>query len=110
MVVSSLVLMWKATFFGILFFSLVFFFFFQAEDGIRDLTVTGVQTCALPISGHPGCLHGCARDRLLRELASRDVRAALLRDREPRRVGGLRRPDVGPHRLEIGRASCRERV
>src|SRR2546430_4918309 len=29
---------------------LLFFFFFQAEDGIRDLTVTGVQTCALPIS------------------------------------------------------------
>src|SRR5256886_17113676 len=28
----------------------VVFFFFQAEDGIRDLTVTGVQTCALPIS------------------------------------------------------------
>src|SRR6266705_4829588 len=27
-----------------------FFFFFQAEDGIRDRTVTGVQTCALPIS------------------------------------------------------------
>src|SRR6266478_6275789 len=27
---------------------LFFFFFFQAEDGIRDLTVTGVQTCALP--------------------------------------------------------------
>src|SRR5216683_6645540 len=27
-----------------------FFFFFQAEDGIRDLIVTGVQTCALPIS------------------------------------------------------------
>src|SRR5207245_6760159 len=27
----------------------VFFFFFQAEDGIRDATVTGVQTCALPI-------------------------------------------------------------
>src|SRR5205085_5955727 len=30
-------------------FLLFFFFFFQAEDGIRDLTVTGVQTCALPI-------------------------------------------------------------
>src|SRR5216684_9373691 len=29
----------------------VFFFFFQAEDGIRDVAVTGVQTCALPISG-----------------------------------------------------------
>src|SRR5256886_5336527 len=34
------------------------FFFFQAEDGIRDLTVTGVQTCALPISSG-----GRARDR-----------------------------------------------
>src|SRR2546430_3903421 len=32
---------------------LVFFFFFQAEDGIRDLTVTGVQTCALPIWRYP---------------------------------------------------------
>src|SRR3712207_9122554 len=28
---------------------MVFFFFFQAEDGIRDIGVTGVQTCALPI-------------------------------------------------------------
>ena len=28
---------------------LLFFFFFQAEDGIRDWSVTGVQTCALPI-------------------------------------------------------------
>src|SRR3712207_7147542 len=35
------------------FFVIVFdisFFFFQAEDGIRDIGVTGVQTCALPIS------------------------------------------------------------
>src|SRR5206468_10801608 len=31
-------------------FTCSFFFFFQAEDGIRDLIVTGVQTCALPIS------------------------------------------------------------
>src|SRR5689334_21535595 len=42
-------------FFFFLFISLYFvffffFFFFQAEDGIRDGTVTGVQTCALPIS------------------------------------------------------------
>src|SRR2546430_13613755 len=29
----------------------IYLFFFQAEDGIRDLTVTGVQTCALPIYG-----------------------------------------------------------
>src|SRR5260221_7688548 len=31
------------------------FFFFQAEDGIRDHCVTGVQTCALPISGAISC-------------------------------------------------------
>src|SRR2546430_6563860 len=40
-----------------------FFFFFQAEDGIRDLTVTGVQTCAVPISqmepGAPSRVSGC---------------------------------------------------
>src|SRR5882757_10409583 len=33
---------------------LFFFFFFQAEDGIRDIGVTGVQTCALPISAELG--------------------------------------------------------
>ena len=32
---------------------LVIFFFFQAEDGIRDIGVTGVQTCALPICIFP---------------------------------------------------------
>src|SRR2546422_11246573 len=32
----------------------LFFFFFQAEDGIRDVAVTGVQTCALPISTDSG--------------------------------------------------------
>src|SRR6267378_7628485 len=37
---------------------LVFFFFFQAEDGIRDLYVTGVQTCALPISLCSGAADG----------------------------------------------------
>src|SRR5204863_4910121 len=38
---------------------LIFFFFFQAEDGIRDLYVTGVQTCALPIwprAAHNECI------------------------------------------------------
>src|SRR6266850_7606311 len=35
---------------------IVFFFFFQAEDGIRDYKVTGVQTCALPISRRRGSL------------------------------------------------------
>src|SRR5438132_5345667 len=33
---------------------ILFFFFFQAEDGIRDHCVTGVQTCALPISRRSG--------------------------------------------------------
>src|SRR5205809_5165549 len=37
-------------FFFFLCFFFFFFFFFQAEDGIRDVAVTGVQTCALPIS------------------------------------------------------------
>src|SRR5205823_7809407 len=82
-------------------------FFFQAEDGIRDKLVTGVQTCALPISIP---LDGRPRqgDRL-----DPDLGAALLLDLEertglgvlPRQAGLLQR--VGP---EIGRASCRERV
>src|SRR6266508_4965855 len=47
---------------------LVVFFFFQAEDGIRDGHVTGVQTCALPIFSPPKRCHtspgrGGARDR-----------------------------------------------
>src|SRR5688572_32552579 len=37
------------------YFVFFFFFFFQAEDGIRDLTVTGVQTCALPICADCTC-------------------------------------------------------
>src|ERR1022692_4499506 len=41
----------------------VFFFFFQAEDGIRDYKVTGVQTCALPIwCEHVGKLCGIDRE------------------------------------------------
>src|SRR3712207_9314870 len=34
-----------------------FFFFFQAEDGIRDIGVTGVQTCALPILAYGTVVH-----------------------------------------------------
>src|SRR5208282_6304992 len=43
--------MYLCVFFIVLFefFFVALFFFFQAEDGIRDATVTGVQTCALPI-------------------------------------------------------------
>src|SRR3712207_7685539 len=43
---------WKLSVTNGLFCVLLFFFFFQAEDGIRDIGVTGVQTCALPIFGH----------------------------------------------------------
>src|SRR2546429_2905098 len=51
--------------FKVVFFNL-FFFFFQAEDGIRDVAVTGVQTCALPISsrsvGQVACRRPCCRN------------------------------------------------
>src|ERR1022692_4535422 len=46
----------------------VFFFFFQAEDGIRDYKVTGVQTCALPIYGLSGhAIESARRSRHRRE-------------------------------------------
>src|SRR2546429_1103452 len=50
----------------------VAFFFFQAEDGIRDVAVTGVQTCALPISSAPGRRRSChgRAGRALGDLAS----------------------------------------
>src|SRR5207248_5997362 len=91
-----------------------FCFFFQAEDGIRDRTVTGVQTCALPISledlgleAH-GIARPAARDRLA-EMEPGDQRA-----RKPVPVARARRLRGGEHRQdhgseEIGRASCRER-
>src|SRR5688572_33298015 len=58
-------------------------FFFQAEDGIRDLTVTGVQTCALPILNRPQ-RNGQEFGRCLTAFAN----CALVRVRsEERRVG-----------------------
>src|SRR5699024_11262465 len=42
----------------------LFFFFFQAEDGIRDRNVTGVQTCALPISSVALSSGGATNDAL----------------------------------------------
>src|SRR3989475_5636493 len=55
-IVLRLVLLSRRLLFGCISVSVcvvMFFFFFQAEDGIRDLTVTGVQTCALPIWSRP---------------------------------------------------------
>src|SRR5205823_10865404 len=60
----------------------MFFFFFQAEDGIRDKLVTGVQTCALPISVRPAQggeeripIHGL-RKRIFEKMAKSNVTAA----------------------------------
>src|SRR3712207_7161047 len=61
------------------------FFFFQAEDGIRDIGVTGVQTCALPIFEH-GPAKG-AEDRSGGDLA--------VVDREARDGGEVVAPDQG---------------
>src|SRR2546430_4496687 len=52
-----------------------FFFFFQAEDGIRDLTVTGVQTCALPICSWRASLHASRVSRRFRMASARLQRA-----------------------------------
>src|SRR2546430_3115007 len=51
----------------------VFFFFFQAEDGIRDLTVTGVQTCALPIFIPEGTLAAGVPAKVVKELNSEEI-------------------------------------
>src|SRR5256885_4909259 len=49
------------------------FFFFQAEDGIRDYKVTGVQTCALPILSPPFGEGGSPPSRLPCEPAGRGI-------------------------------------
>ena len=51
MLVSFFVVVRVLLLFCFVFCFVWFFFFFQAEDGIRDVAVTGVQTCALPIYG-----------------------------------------------------------
>src|SRR2546421_7841327 len=63
----------------------LFFFFFQAEDGIRDLIVTGVQTCALPISSpsharHLKCIIGAMRAFLVIVFAAISLQAQSLAD------------------------------
>src|SRR5437773_9193619 len=66
-----------------------FFFFFQAEDGIRDRDVTGVQTCALPISARCGARERCSRaPQRAGSRAGCTRRAGTARRRsEERRVG-----------------------
>src|SRR5437667_3856733 len=92
------------------------FFFFQAEDGIRDRDVTGVHTCALPISRRPH----------RRPPLGAQPRQAPLKTRTGCKEPGIARlptprtevvPARSPclpcrpcRRRQIGRASCRERV
>src|SRR5688572_31485714 len=97
------------------------FFFFQAEDGIRDLTVTGVQTCALPICGGGGGARtarergerggglggGVGRGPARRAEGSRGGPARARAPALAGHGGGARRSGG---RAQIGRASCRERV
>src|SRR5947209_11065275 len=77
----------------------VVIFFFQAEDGIRDIGVTGVQTCALPIY------------RLAvapkHEMETSPVHYVLWSNRQAVEYGD---PKFGVDYNQIGRASCRERV
>src|SRR5207248_7566384 len=58
------------------------FFFFQAEDGIRDRTVTGVQTCALPISdsGNTGTFTSMRMNSLLDCLVRGRCQPGSMRD------------------------------
>src|SRR5690606_39345458 len=58
---------------------LFLFFFFQAEDGIRDFHVTGVQTCALPILSLPiSTVPPCGARTCAAELASRNAKSTVI--------------------------------
>src|SRR5438105_11177408 len=80
---------WCTVLFFVLFCS--FFFFFQAEDGIRDPLVTGVQTCALPIYPDRGV---CQNHRRVRRV--RPVRRE--RRRRPARAAGSLPPSAARRR------------
>src|SRR5256885_12051156 len=85
------------------------FFFFQAEDGIRDYKVTGVQTCALPIS------EGVVDPAGIGSLVWGDVRALVgpfgvsRSELTTLYAGALTLPLALVALVQIGRASCRER-
>src|SRR5256885_4956084 len=85
------------------------FFFFQAEDGIRDYKVTGVQTCALPILAppdRPSRIGGGGRAGP----PSRPGRALAVGAGVRAGGGACGRSRRRSRRREIGRASCRGRV
>src|SRR5690606_41461476 len=88
-------------------------FFFQAEDGIRDFHVTGVQTCALPIfasTDRPAIRS--AVHAFNAPAASNQISSHALSERMIAYCARYRGNDKAPsaRETEIGRASCRERV
>src|SRR5690606_39641727 len=90
-------------------------FFFQAEDGIRDFHVTGVQTCALPIFRlYDDVVHD-VKDRTRKRQRRRDCNAYKHVTDLADNVEGENLPDIevrgGAENAgnQIGRASCRER-
>src|SRR5207247_7563615 len=93
-------------------------FFFQAEDGIRDPLVTGVQTCALPISSLAPRYVQVSRHRKTSRKSSLSKRTVLGPARtDPGAIAQRSAADVLARSasstcggVEIGRASCRERV
>src|SRR5205823_10965844 len=89
-----------------------FVFFFQAEDGIRDKLVTGVQTCALPICRVPGLAAVVVVTATASTCRSR-TRSTPRPRRRSATSGRAAHPRARPASAtptEIGRASCRERV
>src|SRR2546429_6897952 len=89
------------------------FFFFQAEDGIRDVAVTGVQTCALPISFANPQVAIPYRTKLAVGVPASSTIAtwevALIARRSP--LASWQRPrGWRVEGAKIGRASCRGRV
>src|SRR2546430_4435460 len=84
----------------------MFFFFFQAEDGIRDLTVTGVQTCALPI--YPDA---CAEHvQTVEDDRARGVRlhgGGMARRGQRHQRGDAEQHRLAPRRAPIGRSEER---
>src|SRR2546427_4968580 len=77
----------------LIFYCFFFFFFFQAEDGIRDLTVTGVQTCALPISTVQRGREGAGGELLRSRHAGRPLARNGVRDGADDRVPEWWRPE-----------------
>src|SRR5207244_9471502 len=90
--------------------SYCFLFFFQAEDGIRDDLVTGVQTCALPISYSSFKEFFVISDlSILKYRPFDDGTPSGLPSRKNQACSPQAESDV-PVRCQIGRASCRERL